>query len=67
MIKAFLQRRKLQREAMIEILETLCTICLCFIDIDRRNHYSGRYWSTFSSHYTALKTMSKALREEERG
>lgn len=65
MIKAFLKRRKLQRRAMIEILETLCTICLCFIDLDMRNHYAGRYWSTFSSHFRELKSISEELREVE--
>lgn len=52
----------LKRRAQIEILETLCTICLYLECDDRYNPY-GRY---MKDHFGALKELSIALRSIER-
>lgn len=64
MFKKLKERRYLQRQAQIETLETLCTICLYLEHegYDRRNPLS-KY---MNDHYVALKDLSKALRSMER-
>lgn len=54
----------LQRMIQIEILETLCTICL-WLEHDghhNRNPYSGY----MSSHFKMLKDLSEKLRYKEK-
>lgn len=53
----------LQRRIQIEILETLCTICLY---LERDGHFDRNpYIQYMSSHFYALKTLSKELRNQE--
>lgn len=52
----------LQRRIQIEILETLCTICLWF---ERDGHYDRNPYSQYmGSHFMVLKDLSKELRGE---
>lgn len=58
--KKLKERRYLQRRAQIEILETLCTICM-YLEregYDRHNPLS-KY---MNDHFVALKELSRALR-----
>ena len=54
----------LQRRIQIEILETLCTICLW---LERDGCYDRNPYSKYmGSHFEALKNLSKELRDEEK-
>ena len=54
----------LKRRIQIEILETLCTICL-YLEHDA--HYDRNpYMKYFGSHFEALKALSKELRHNYR-
>lgn len=53
----------LQRRIQIEMLETLCTICL-WLEFD--GHYSKNRYSEFlDGHFKCLKDLSKELRDKE--
>ena len=52
----------LQRRIQIEILETLCTICLWL----ERDGYRNPYSEYMGSHFGALKSLSKELRDKEK-
>lgn len=52
----------LQRKIQIEVLETLCTICLWLQQDGRHNRYS----EFMSGHFKQLKELSKELREKEK-
>lgn len=53
----------LQRRIQIEILETLCTICLW---LERDGHYDRNPYSQhMSGHFQYLKDLSKELRDHE--
>lgn len=53
----------LQRRIQIEILETLCTICLW---LERDGHYDRNPYSQhMSGHFQHLKDLSKELRDYE--
>ena len=51
----------LQRAIQIEILETLCTICLW---LERDGHHNP-YSQYMGSHFRCLKELSKVLMEKE--
>lgn len=53
----------LQRRVQIEILETLCTICLW---LERDGHYCRNPYSQYmDGHFKYLKDLSKELRDYE--
>ena len=53
----------LQRRIQIEILETLCTICLW---LERDGGYNRNPYSQYmNGHFRALKDLSKELRDKE--
>lgn len=53
----------LQRRIQIEILETLCSICLW---LERDGRYDRNPYSQYmGSHFKALKGLSKELRSDE--
>lgn len=53
----------LQRRIQIEILETLCTICLY---LERDGHCDRNpYREYMGGHFRALKDLSKELRDKE--
>ena len=63
MFKKIKQYFSLQRRIQIEILETLCTICLYFAhERDGKHNPYARY---FPSHVGTLKYLSEELREKE--
>lgn len=63
MIKKFKERRALRKDICIEILETLCTICLY---IERDGHYGRNPYGEYCrSHADRLKNFSKILMEGE--
>lgn len=49
---------------LVEITETLCTICLCLARINRTNHYGADYNEYLQSHFTELKKFSTQARRE---
>ena len=54
----------LQRIIQIEILETLCTICLW---LERDGHFDRNPYSQhMGSHFEMLKGLSKELRDKEK-
>jgi hypothetical protein len=54
----------LQRRIQIEILETLCTICLW---LERDGYYNRNPYSGYmSGHFRVLKDLSKELRDKEK-
>ena len=56
----------LQRRIQVEILETLCTICL-WLERDGLQNGKRNVYSTYMvSHFNALKDLSKELRDKER-
>lgn len=53
----------LQRRIQIEILETLCTICLW---LERDGHYDRNPYSGYmGGHFRCLKDLSEKLRGQE--
>ena len=53
----------LQRRIQIEILETLCTICLW---LERDGHYDRNPYSKYmGGHFQYLKDLSKELRDRK--
>lgn len=62
MFKKIKQYFSLQRRIQIEILETLCSICLYFAH-DRSR--SNPYVQYFPSHFETLKSLSRELRDKE--
>lgn len=53
----------LQRMIQIEILETLCTICLY---LEHNGYHAGNpYRGYMGGHFRALKDFSKELRDQE--
>lgn len=53
----------LQKRVQIEILETLCTICLY---LERNGHFVGNpYGGYMGGHFRVLKDLSKELRGQE--
>lgn len=62
MFKKIKNYLSLQRRIQIEILETLCTICLY---INYEGHYSRNRYSEFmQGHFRQLKGLSEELREK---
>lgn len=57
------KRIKFYKEMIIEIIETLCTICLFLDAFGRRNHIP--HAEHFHSHFDELKMYSAQLREEQ--
>lgn len=57
------KRIKFYKGMIIEILETLCTICLFLDAFGRRSHIP--YAEHFHSHFDELKMYSMQLREEQ--
>lgn len=64
MFKKIKQYFSLQRRMQIEVLETLCTICL-YLSYERDGKHNP-YSRYFPSHLGELKFLSKKLREKER-
>ena len=64
MFKKIKNYLSLQRRIQIEILETLCTICLY---LDYEGHYSRNCYSEFMrGHFKSLKDLSEEIRYENR-
>jgi hypothetical protein len=63
MFKRWREQRRLQRAIQIEIIETLCSICLYLTSEGRYSH--NRYADYMQGHFSALKTFSRKLRDEE--
>lgn len=60
MFKKIKEWFSLQRRIQIEILETLCTICLY---LNAEGHYRGNPYAEYmSGHFRALKDFSEELR-----
>lgn len=62
-MKKIRQYFSLQRRIQIEILETLCTICL-YLATDK-SRPSNPYVRYFPSHFETLKSLSEELRDKE--
>lgn len=63
MFKKIKEWFSLQRRIQIEILETLCTICLY---LERDSHYDRNpYGGHFGGHFRVLKDLSTELRDKE--
>ena len=58
MIKKIKRYFELRKQILIEILETLCSICL-YLESDNRHN---RYTPFMYDHFTNLKHFSKELR-----
>ena len=58
-----MRKLKFYKSILIEILETLCTICLYFEIDSKRNH--NPYCEHFHSHFEVLKEFSDKLRKGE--
>ena len=57
------KRRKLKKGVELEMLETLCTICLYLADESRHSSmFRGKYYGHFDSHFRKLKDYSYELR-----
>ncbi len=54
----------LQRLIQIEVLETLCSICL-YINSDRDRGRMNPYAQYMHSHFSALKSLSQELRGDK--
>lgn len=62
-MKKIKQYFSLQRRIQIEILETLCTFCLFFLnDRSRSNNPYARH---LPSHFETLKSLSEELKDKE--
>ncbi len=62
-IKNYFHKKKLERQAMAEIIETLVTICM-YLEVEGRYHHNymaGR----MGTHTRALKELSYILRKSE--
>jgi len=58
-----IRRKKIEREIEIEMLETLCTICLYLADDSKHSPIlRGKYYPHFCSHFRNLKEYSCSLR-----
>jgi len=58
-----IRRKKIEREIEIEMLETLCTICLYLADDSKHSPIlRGKYYPHFCSHFRNLKEYSYSLR-----
>ena len=55
-----MKKFKFYKKLLIEILETLCSICL-YLDFEGR-HYHNFAAQSMRSHYTELKNFSEQLR-----
>ena len=61
-------RKKIRfyKALLVELIETLCSICL-YIETDSTiNRTHSRYGSTMLSHFRQLKNYSETLRNEEK-
>ena len=57
------KRRKIKKEIELEMLETLCTICLYLADDSKHSPIlRGKYYGHFDSHFRQLKEYSYELR-----
>ena len=63
MFKKIRKRLRFQRSLQIEIIETLCSICLYLLMDGRHTH--NKYADYMQGHFSSLKTFSKVLRDEE--
>lgn len=54
----------LQRRIQMEILETLCTICL-WLEHEGERYKTNPYSQYMVSHFRTLKDLSKELRDKE--
>lgn len=63
MFKKIKRYFSLQRRIQIEILETLCTICLYLAH--ERDGKHNRYSRLMPSHFETLKSLSEELRDKE--
>ena len=63
MFKRWKEKRRFQRSLQIEIIETLCSICLYLLMDGRHTH--NKYANYMQGHFSSLKTFSKILRDEE--
>lgn len=63
MFKRWREQRRLQRAIQIEIIETLCSICLYLTCDGRYSH--NRYADYMQGHFSSLKEFSRILRDEE--
>lgn len=61
MFKKIKKRIFLRRSVQIEILETLCTICLW---LEHQGHYNGNPCSRhMGEHFEAMRALSRELRD----
>lgn len=64
MFKRIKKYFSLQRRIQIEILETLCTMCLYFERNGLSNGNRNPYAAYTTGHFNTLKDLSKELRNE---
>lgn len=62
-IKKYFRKKKLQRQAMAEIIETLVTICM-YLEVEGQYHHNYMA-NRMGTHTRALKVLSYILRESE--
>ena len=61
-----MRKIRFYRRLLIELIETMCTICLYLQRDSMHMHPDGRrFASYFASHFDALKGYSETLREKE--
>lgn len=57
------RKRKIEKEIKIEILETLCTICLYLADDSNHSPiFRRKYYEHFEGHFRKIKDYSMELR-----
>ena len=61
-----IKKIKFYKGLLIEICETLCSICL-YLDFEGRNRSRNPHAEYMRSHFNVLKRYSAEMRGEERG
>lgn len=63
---SWFKNRKMQKQLQLEMVETMCTLCLYLNEQSRRSMPHGMaYDMYFMSHFRKLKQISTTLRESE--
>lgn len=57
-----MKKLRFYKQLLIEIVETLCTICLFLSTEARKYGFNSMYDSHFRSHFDALKNFSEIMR-----
>ena len=60
-----IRKIRFYKKLLIEIIETLCTICLFMYTESRKLHCHNEYTTHFRGHFDELKYYSEKLRKGE--